>query len=361
MKVSVSTPSRICLFGEHQDYLNLEVIASAINLRFRAQGVKREDRIIHVRLKGEHIEREEIIDLDKPITYDHNRDYIKSAINVLRRKGYGITSGYDIHMDSDIPIGKGMCSSTTMTVVFIKVLLELMNHPDKHDPEKIALLAFDAEVAEFNEPGGLMDHYASAYGGLLHLTFNKEKTCVNPLQTEIPGCFILFDSLEDKQTTKVLASAKFPVLEAIHELGEYGISSIRDFVENEDYLMYLEKLSLARQVKVKANIDNYKTLKEAEKMFASGNIDSERLGELLKRHHGNLRDGLGISTSKIEEILNTAYENGALGGKINGSGGGGCCYVYAHEADSQKILDAVCDKGYWGVILKQDSGVRVDK
>lgn len=218
-------------------------------------------------------------------------------------------------------------------------------------------------MAEFNEPGGLMDHYSSAYGGLLHLTFNKDNTLVDPLNTKVPGCFILFDSLEDKQTTKVLASAKFPVLEAIDELKEYGIRSIRDFVENEDNLVYLEKkLSPAKQVKVKANIDNYKTLKEAEKMFTSGKIDSERLGALLKkRHHGNLRDGLEISTPKIEEILNTAYENGALGGKINGSGGGGCCYVYAHEADSKKILDAVCDKGYWGVILKQDSGVRVDE
>ena len=27
--ITVSTPSRICLFGEHQDYLGLEVIASA--------------------------------------------------------------------------------------------------------------------------------------------------------------------------------------------------------------------------------------------------------------------------------------------------------------------------------------------
>lgn len=360
MKVSVSTPSRICLFGEHQDYLNLEVIASAINLRFKAEGTKRDDRIIHVRLKGESIEREEIINLDEPITYENNRDYIKSAINVLRRGGYPLESGYDIFMDSEIPIGKGMCSSTTMTVVFTKVLLELMGHEDKDNPEKIALLAWDAEVAEFEEPGGLMDHYSSAYGGLLHLTFNKDNTVVNPLKTSVPGCFILFDSLEDKQTTKVLASAKYPVLEALEELSAEGISSIRDFVENEENLVHLEKLSPEKLVKVKANIDNYKTLKEAQEMFNSGSIDSERLGALLKRHHGNLRDGLEISTPKIEEILTTAYENGALGGKINGSGGGGCCYVYAHEADSQKILNAVCDLGYWGVILKQDSGVRVD-
>lgn len=361
MSIKVSTPSRICLFGEHQDYLNLEVIASAINLRFHATGTKREDTIFNVHLTGEDMDRKEYFDMAQEITYENNRDYIKSAVNVLRKKGYPLHQGYDIEMDSDIPIGKGMCSSTTMTVVFIKLLLELLDHEDKNNPAKIANLGWDAEVAEFNEPGGLMDHYSSAFGGLLHLTFNKDETLVNPMDATIPGCFILFDSLEDKQTTKVLASAKYPVLDALEELSQYGIESIRDFVEQPEKREYLSKLPEEIQVKVNANISNYEILKEAKDMFTSCNIEPEKLGRLLKAHHANLRDGLGISTPRIEEILNTAYANGAYGGKINGSGGGGCCYVYAKEEESQKILDSVCALGYTGLILKQDSGVRVDK
>jgi len=31
--IRVSSPGRVCLFGEHQDYLGLDVIAAAINLR----------------------------------------------------------------------------------------------------------------------------------------------------------------------------------------------------------------------------------------------------------------------------------------------------------------------------------------
>lgn len=361
MTKKVSTPSRICLFGEHQDYLNLEVIASAINLRFKAWGTEREDTVFHVHLTGEDMERFETFDIAEEIVYDNNRDYLKSAVNVLKKNGYDITKGYDVRMDSDIPIGKGMCSSTTMTIVFIKFLLESIGHPDKDDAAKIANLGFQAEVTEFNEPGGLMDQYASAFGGLLHLTFDKDETRVEPLNTTVPGCFILFDSLEDKQTTKVLASAKYPVLEALEELAQYGITSIRDFVAHPEKEEYIQHLSEEKQIKVKANISNYKILKEAQGMFESGEIDSTRLGELLKAHHANLRDGLGISTPKIEEILETAYAHGALGGKINGSGGGGCCYVYAREEDSRNILKQVCDLGYTGIILKQDEGLRVDQ
>jgi galactokinase len=360
-KVFVSTPSRICLFGEHQDYLGLEIIASAINLRFRAKAVSREDSLIHVRLSGEDINVEETIDISKPIVYENNRDYLKSAVNLLIRKGYNIKHGCDIWMDSDIPIGKGMCSSSTMVIVFIKALLEVINSEDKDDSELIARLGFEAEVKEFNEPGGMMDHYSSALGGLVHIKFNSDATVVNRINKTIPGSFILFDSLQDKDTTKVLANAKYPVLEALDELKEFGIQSVRDFVNNENNMKYLDKLDDIKRKKLSANIDNYRIMKEGKALLEGNSFSAEKLGELLKKHHANLRDGLGISTPKIEEILNTAYENGALGGKINGSGGGGCCYVYAHDEDCEKIVKAVEEKGYPGIIIKQDTGVRKDK
>ena len=47
--MEITTPGRICLFGEHQDYLGLPVIAMAISLRMRIKGYQRSDRkvIIH--------------------------------------------------------------------------------------------------------------------------------------------------------------------------------------------------------------------------------------------------------------------------------------------------------------------------
>ena len=87
--ITVSTPSRICLFGEHQDYLGLEVIAAAINLRFYAK-ISEETIILYVKIRDErintlnqdnteHLYEIKTIDLSKPITYDHNRDYLKSG------------------------------------------------------------------------------------------------------------------------------------------------------------------------------------------------------------------------------------------------------------------------------------------
>jgi len=81
---------------------------------------------------------------------------------------------------------------------------------------------------------------------------------------------------------------------------------------------------------------------------------------VMGAHHAQLRDGLGISTDTIEWILETAKANGGLGGKLNGSGGGGCCYVYAKAEDCDRILEAVGKRGYPGKVMKQDTGVRCD-
>ena len=368
-KFKVSTPSRLCLFGEHLDYLGLEVIAAAINLRFSAEVSDRDDSVINIKIRDSKIDTlgqandqnlytDYSIDISKPIEYENNRDYLKSSINVLLKRGYAL-HGLDIKMDSEIPIGKGMCSSSTMIIVLIRALLQSINHPDAENPEKIAYLGFLAEVYEFGEPGGMMDHYTSALGGLVNLGFYTDETTVAAIPAQLDGKFILFDSLAQKDTTTVLANAKVPATEAIAELSKYGIKSVKDFL-NEDNMKYLSELDKEHAKVLGAAIDNYKILLEAKDMLLSGNIDNKKLGALISRHHANLRDGLNISTDTVEKILETAKANGAYGGKINGSGGGGCCYVYAAAEDCDKIIKAVAALGYPAQIMQQDTGVRKD-
>ena len=366
-QVSVSTPSRLCLFGEHLDYLGLEVIAVAINLRFSAKVTKRDDKLIKIKIRDSKIDslgmdnelglyNEYEIALSKPIEYESKRDYLKSCVNVLLKYGCEL-SGYDIQMDSTIPIGKGMCSSSTMVVVLIKALLEACGHPDKDNPEKVAYLGYSAEVLEFGEPGGMMDHYTSALGGLVNLSFKGGETKAFPLDCNLSGKFILFDSLVQKDTIGVLARAKTPALKALDALSKYGITDIRDFV-NEENLKYLDELEPDLRRVLEADIDDFKILLEAKAMFASGKVDNAKLGELIYRHHKNLRDGLSISTPAVESIIDTAMVAGAWGGKINGTGGGGCCYVYADAEKCDEIIEAVKALGYPGQVISQDSGVR---
>ncbi|HBP37603.1 MAG TPA: hypothetical protein DD640_02465, partial [Clostridiales bacterium] len=259
--IRVSTPSRLCLFGEHQDYLGLEVIAAAIDLRFCAAVSRRSDRQIRIAIRDSRLDRldsvneqnlyeYETIDLTRPIVYEKRRDYLKSSVQVLLKAGYELP-GFDIRLDSTIPIGKGMCSSSTMVVVLIKALLEGIGVPAREQPRQIAELAFQAEVAEFHEPGGRMDHYTSALGGLVHLDFGGDFR-IRQLDTRLSGCFLLFDSLEQKDTTRVLAASKIPAQAALAALAPWGIKSVRDFSFDESRLDLLKHLDPIQQQKLKA-------------------------------------------------------------------------------------------------------------
>ncbi|MGI6704799.1 MAG: galactokinase family protein [Clostridia bacterium] len=366
-KVRVSAPSRICLFGEHQDYLGLEVIAAAINLRYTATAVERSDSQIHIRIRdekdnflgvpsGHHGYQHIMIDLFQPIVYENNRDYLKSSINVIRRLGYPLDKGFDITIDSNVPIGKGMSSSSVMIVTFIKLLLEMVDAREKDDPFQLAKLGFLAEVKEFDEPGGMMDHCCAAYGGVLHISFG-ESPVVESIETKIPGSFILFDSLQQKDTTRVLANSKIPVLRAMEKLSrEFGIKNIRELMDMEESGACLRTLDEEEKRKLAANIDNYKILRKGLRTLQGSPVDEATLGELLRRHHANLRDGLGVSTPLIEEIFREGYRKGALGGKINGSGGGGCGYLYARKEDTEAVTKGIAAMGYPVMELSVDRG-----
>ena len=70
--VSVSTPGRICLFGEHQDYLGLPVVPCAISLRIRIDARPREDRTVRIAMPD--IGATEEFPLGGPLAYVRERD-----------------------------------------------------------------------------------------------------------------------------------------------------------------------------------------------------------------------------------------------------------------------------------------------
>jgi len=85
----------------------------------------------------------------------------------------------------------------------------------------------------------------------------------------------------------------------------------------------------------------------------------KKIGELLSDHHAVLRDVLNVSTPKIEAMLEAAMDAGALGGKINGSGGGGCMVAYVPE-NPQQIAEAIQKAGGKAYIIYPDEGTRID-
>jgi len=93
VELKVSSPGRMCLLGEHQDYFGLAIIAAAVNLRIAFAGRRRADRRFVIDLPD--IEEREEFAFEREIPYAKKRDYLKSAVNIHRRAGLPL-SGWDV-------------------------------------------------------------------------------------------------------------------------------------------------------------------------------------------------------------------------------------------------------------------------
>jgi len=117
-------------------------------------------------------------------------------------------------------------------------------------------------------------------------------------------------------------------------------------------------LSKNEQNIFKATINNRDILLKVLPELKKNNPDCSFIGRYLIKHHEILRDELGVSTKKIENMLDAALTAGALGGKITGSGGGGCMFAYAPN-NPEIVAEAIEKAGGKSFIINSDIGTSV--
>mgnify|MGYP003684676073 CR=1 FL=1 len=345
--MEISTPGRICLFGEHQDYLGLPIIALAISLRIKLIGKKKSGRTIHIKMPD--IKEQKQFSLDD-LRYRNSRDYFRSGIKVCQNEGLRFSEGFICKIKSQIPIKAGTSSSSALVVSWINFLSRMADDPVKWDQKKIAEVAYKAEVEEFNESGGMMDQYSTSIGKMIFLE-SLPKVRVKKINTNL-GSFVLGDSGEEKDTMKILDRCKLNqklVLDKIYQ-------------NNSEFDLYKKSqtLDLSTLTEIEKKLFNgllksKNILELAYLELKKSNLNKPFIGNLLLEHHQVLRDVLKVSTPQIDRMIEAAIEGGAFGGKINGSGGGGCMFAYAPKNPEQvaKAIKSVGGKAY---IVNSDVG-----
>jgi galactokinase len=299
------------------------VIAAAIDMAIEIVANPREDGDIHIDYSD--LEEKDEFSLDTEIEYRNKRDYIRSSFNVMRRKGFEPKNGWDLRVSGNIPIAAGLSSSSAMTVGVIMAIAEMAGK--KLSKEKVALAAYDAEVVEFGESGGTMDHFTSAVGGIIHIDMESKK--VTELPAELDS-FVIGDSGEQKKDTVGDLRYIRTTVENEYAAIKKKISTFdhRKTPANMVYELTQRKPSKERQM-AEATLRNRDLTYQAVTVLRDIKPDAYVFGEMLDEHHEILRDDLDRSTSKIERMIQAARGAGAVGCKINGSGGGGSMLAYA--------------------------------
>ncbi|MBO0936954.1 GHMP kinase [Fibrella sp. HMF5335] len=361
--LTISTPGRICLFGEHQDYLGLPVIAAAISCRIQITAERTEQPLVQLDLPD--IGRQTRFSLEKlPLRYQDKRDYFRSAINVLLREGFRFSGGIRGEVTGSIPINAGASSSSALLISWINLLTQLADPapPGQAKPRtlpatQLAELAYRAEVLEFGEPGGMMDHYATAMGNLIYLE-SQPAIKVETIRPAL-GTFVLGNSGEPKDTIGILGRVKGGMLRIIEQIRNLDSSFSLHTTTAADVAQYAHLFTPDEMTLLLGNISNRDILRQAIMLLKDSTLDHVGFGRLLNQHQQNLRDAQRISTPKIDRMLQAALDAGALGGKINGSGGGGCMFAYAPD-NPQRVADAITAAGGEATVIHIDEGTRAE-
>ncbi len=333
-------PGRICLFGDHQDYMQLPVIACSIN-RFIEIRVK-ENKSNYFNIYKPDLNEEDKIDLNAPLHDVNQGDYLRLALKVLKRNGCIPDRGFDIEIKSNIPINAGLSSSSALTVAWIKFLTTTFGMSQEVTAELISQLAYETEVIEQNSSGGKMDQYTIGMGGLIYLDTKTDQ--IERLTQPFEG-LVIGNSGISKDTLGTLAQLKGDALPAIAQVKSLYPSFKIEETDISDLGSYTNCVEHRLKDIFRAAIMNYSITKKARALFNQETLDRSAIGELMNEHHKILRDKLLITVPKIDDMIEATNNAGALGSKIVGSGGGGCIVALADKENEASVINSLIEAG----------------
>ncbi len=270
-------------------------------------------------------------------------DFFIAGLNVAKRYGCIPSEGFTVTITSDIPINAGVSSSSALVVGWIHFLLKAFGASEEITPEFIAQLAYEAEVVEHNSPGGKMDQYTIALGNTIYLETGA-KTNFQNLVSNLER-LILAESGIGKETIGTLKNTR--------EFAEKAIKKVKDFDSTfeinkatiSDISKYASVLDDALLPYFEAAIENHQITLQALSEWQQPNPNYKALSELMTKHHSILKEKLQVSHKIIDTMLTSAVKAGAYGGKIVGSGGGGCAVVLAPKEKETAIVKAFLNAG----------------
>lgn len=243
--------------------------------------------------------------------FDYQMDLAKGVIKRLEVDR--LRTGFDLFTHTDCPPGSGLGASSTMMVALIGVFDAWMGLGlDRYES---ARLACQIEREDLGIRGGKQDQYCAAFGGFNFMEFSRDHVLINPLR--VPPEWV-----SELEYSLILAYT-----------GQSRLSSdiIHDQITN-----YREH----RTDPVQAMDETKQVAVDMKRALLTGEF--RHFGELL--HEGWMvkkKMSEKISNSYIDELYGAARNEGALGGKISGAGGGGFMFFFAAFDRRHSVIAAL--------------------
>ena len=326
MKSIASAPAKIILFGEHFVVHGTKAILAAIDKRVTVTTTFTENKTIKINSELGTIEvpisssHEEVKNEFRPFVYLANK-IINSDQNV---------SGLEITIDSDIPIGIGLGSSSACCVAAAASICGLFKElpssgemaqvwsrqigDEKEEREKISGMSREAEETIFPDTSGA-DCMVCQFGGIIG--YNTHNGIIELHSSggvkvyEIPTNLVIVNSMIQHSTKR-------------------SVEKVRKFKENNEK-RFSELCDLANQL-----ISHYDKLgKEIGVLVDMKNNDITAIGLKMTENQKYLEE-IQVSNDTLRDMISSLNEI-SLGSKITGAGDGGCIIALIKDENMDQI------------------------
>lgn len=288
-------------------------ISAAIN-KYIYVAVHESKFLSKIRVKYSKVE-----EVDSPDQIKH--PVIKEALKLLN-----INKGIEIVSFADVPDSSGLGSSGTFIVALLQAL-----HVYKRDFVSLQTLAEEAckiQMEILKESCGKQDQYIASFGGIKQFTIGKNGSVV------VDNVAINEDTLND------LEQNCFMFYTGVRRDADFVLKDQKETAE-KDPSKGIEGLHQIKEIGV-----------EIKKALEAGN--SKRFGEWMNIHWETKKKlSTKMSDPFIDKIYEIALQNGAIGGKIMGAGGGGFFLFYCDKNQS-KFREAMKAEGLTETSFKFD-------
>jgi len=298
LKSKASAPGKVILFGEHFVVYGVKAILCSINKRVTVTAEKTSERKISINSEIGKLVLEpnkSILEINSPL-----KPFYYLANKAIENEDTGI----HIEIDSEIPLGAGLGSSSACCVAGSAAIFKLFGEISK---EEILKRAIEAERTIFENTSGA-DCTVCTYGGVIEYDKNRG-----------------FKKIEDEPNFQlVIANSN------IEHSTQSMVSKVKEF-ENRNK----EEFSRLINLESKLVEDVLKLVKEKK---------IKEIGKKMNQNQEYL-ETIGISNNELTKMIKIGQEL-SFGAKITGSGGGGCIFALVNESNLSSILKEFKNSDY---------------